>query len=193
MDYSVEARHEYAIGTLEQIKRGVDVTKTFDLAATMASFQEQARANASSPVLVPKLIGAYRRITFAFSNPEGTGGTLERRVDISDKTQFAVHPSLVQIGYDLAVTNKVIVSAYMGAESSRMRIVPYQDLKSEGKDMADLSQLMKQGFEKRLRLDQISREEKLNWLTLLRQLLTSEGLTKNEYDALMSNSGAVLL
>ncbi len=193
MDYSVEAKHEYAIGTLEQIKRGVDVPKTFDLDATVSSFREQAREGSSSPVLIPKIIGAYRRIKFTFSNPECSGKTLEKRVDISDKTTFDVHPSLVQIGYDQTVINKAVVSAYMGAESSRMIIVPYQDLKSEGKDMEDLSQLMTQSFERQLRLKQITREERLEWLTLMRQLLTSEGLAKNEYEALMSSSGAVLL
>lgn len=186
MDYTVKVKHEYAVGGLDKIKKGIDISKTFDLDKAKLLFQEQK--SDSSLILVPNIIGAYRRGIIIF-NPEGEGEPLERRID-SDKTGFDTHPSLVQIGYDPSVLDNKIISDYIGLESSRMRIVPYEELRTEGEVLRELSELTAQ------RLESIEEEPSADEMKLLirlsKQILDTEGLTKAEWDILQKFSDSDL-
>lgn len=178
MVYTVTVKHEYAVGGLADIKKGVDVSKIFDLGEAKLLFQKPK--SGSSLILVPNIIGVYRAVIIAL-NPNGEGEPLERRIG-PDENSFDTHPSLVQIGYDPDVLNNDIISNYIGPESSRMRIIPYEEIRTESEELRELSELVAQRIESIG--EQPSSEEMQLLIRLAKQMLDTEGLTKAEWEIL---------
>ncbi len=187
--YKVEVKHDYTIGGLEQVKKGdfKDKTRFCDLDEVKHIFQEKNKE--SSLIMVPHIIGAYRRINITF-NPDSGKGVVKRDSGLEAHEGFEVHPSLVQIGYDSSSLNRKTISDYIGSESSRMRIVPYEDLKIAEKELKTFSELMQKRFES-LGQDP-SEEEWTQMIRLSKDMLHLQGLTKHEYDLLKKYSDMAL-
>jgi len=178
----VKLKHEYAVDTLNVIKKGVGINKTFDLAKVVDSFLEQSKNK--SFITIPIAIGAYRRATIF----EGNVDDLDKisydnglRIDSSDES-FDVHPSLVKIGYNPQILSKDVLTKFIGPESVRMVMCPYTDL---GKD----SDIFKQ-YEilTQQRINSLDKEPAGDQMLMLGDLLSrmkdTDGLTSNEWKSL---------
>ena len=193
MDYNIELRHEYAIGGLDQIKTGNlddEVTRTFDLNETKSLFLLGHVGIDRSSLILPKIIGAYRRVKITV-NPIKNRKAQELRLDHGLQEGFDVHPSLVQIGFEPEFLTREIVSDYIGPESTRIRIVPYEELRAEGEDLKKLSALVAQRFEspEKKPTDEVMKLV----VSLAKSIKDSEGLTRPEYDLMMNSSEYTLI
>ncbi len=183
MDYAVEILQEYAIGSMEDIKKGTKVTKISSLDEIKTSFQQQS--NSSSLILMPTIIGVYRRIGIR-PTPNSGAEYLEEKVDFTDKEQFDTHPSLVQIGYDPFLFKRNIISNFIGSESSRMLITPYQELNQGGADLMEYEGIisLRMYFLKR----GPTKDEMKQTVDVLKRLIVSEGITKSDYEMMQKHS-----
>ena len=193
---SIKVQHEYAIGSLEDIKKGNmlgdNVKRTFDLEEAVSSYKSN-NGNGSSLIYVPNLIGVYRRVQIGFHPNNPTGETVNRDCASEPYEGFDVHPSLVQIGFDTESFKVGVISDYIGDESRRMVIVPYQNLNSGSDALKKFSDLTARRFKGFSESKESSKEERKEYLTLVRELLKTDGLTKPDYDALMNRSDIMLL
>ncbi len=193
---SVKIQHEYAIGSLYDVKRGNlvsdSIKKTFDLEEAV-SLYESNKGNGSSLIYVPNLIGVYRRIQIGFHPENPTGETVSRDCASEPYEGFDVHPSLVQIGFDPESFNVGALCDYIGEESRRMVITPYLNLDSGSDALRKFSDLTARRFNGMTEGKEFSKEERREYQTLIRELLKTDGLDKQCYNSLMNSSDIMLL
>lgn len=193
---SIEVRHEYAIGNLEDIKKGdmlgkTIVKRTYNLEEAVSAYESNNK-NVSSLIHVPNLIGVYRRAKIAFS-PDNPTGEVTRDCASEPYEGFEVHPSLVQIGFDPESFKVGVICDYIGDESRRMVIVPYKNLKSGTNALKKFSKLTAKRLKGFTKSKEFSKEERREYLTLIRELLKADGLTNPDYDAFINSSSIILL
>jgi hypothetical protein len=186
--------HQYAIGNLSAIKMGElspsfeDMTRTFNLEKAKEYFKSQSKS--SSLIISPKLIGVYRRFI-----PGGCIEDLDSYENASLLTlglktdkDFEVHPSLVQIGFDPSMIEKGVIREFIGSESERMLIVPYTNLKPSGESLRKFSGLTSKLFTQFLEGEEIDKAGREEYLSIVKELSQTEGLTMMDYMFLKADS-----
>ena len=174
MENQFKIKHEYIIGSLDRIKKGEieDLPKTFDLEEAKLLFPTYLKD--SSSIILPDILGVYRRFLVGDEN-----APYEKR--IGTEFNFQVHPSLVQIGYDSNLFDREILSQFIGDQSSRMKIVPYEELRIEGENFKKLSELYVKRLRNAIKGNLPTKEESNLVNKLVRDVLSSDGLTFPEY------------
>jgi len=188
---TVEIRHEYAIGTIERIKEGDILRKrcerTYDLEEAI-NIYESSFNNPESLIIMPGLIGVFRRIRIGFEHENSTGEIIENDCISEPLAEYDVHPSLVQIGYNPESFNVGLISDLIGPESKRMVIVPYRELRSKSDNLKLFSDLTSKRMANFPLVKPLTNKENVEYLTLIRELLKTDGLIKSNYDALRDSS-----
>jgi hypothetical protein len=175
--------HNYAVGTLDVIKKGLDVPKTFNLANIVNSFLEQN--NHKSLIISPVVIGVYRKASIFEEIPsEGFDNIdYDKGLIIEPLNEFFdVHPSLVQVGYDPKILEKDIIRSFIGPESARMVMRPYTELGQISEQFKRFENLCEKRFNA-LNKEPVEEEIKL-LLELSMKMIYTDGLTNNEWATL---------
>ncbi len=191
--------HEYAVGNIHAITIGnlkSNVERTFDLKKALSSYSKR-RAGNTSLIVLPEVIGVYRRIIMGVNfSPESD---MEQALEESDEDTLGIHlslnvqdkpridPNLVQVGYDYELFKLNFIIDFLGYESNRMIVVPYQQLKPAGEDLLKYSELTYRRLGDVLKGKQPTKEDRGIYLNLVKRMLQTEGLMRPEFDMFMNS------
>ncbi|MEK6913741.1 MAG: hypothetical protein AABW47_03665 [Nanoarchaeota archaeon] len=143
-----------------------------------------------SLIISPTLIGVYRR----FVPTEYLGDPIFCKnpslitcgFDLDNVPE--VHPQLVQIGFDPSMLERGVIQDYLGSESERMLIVPYTNLKPSGETLQRFSSLASKFSDLVSNTHKIEDSDKEAYISLIKELSRTEGLTEREYELFRKNS-----
>jgi len=173
---NLELYHQYAIGSTKDIKtyRLKDIETTRDLEKAVSIFEKRDTFSV-------KIIGVYLKADVFPENSTGKGEVRE----IHDSREFDVYQSLVQIGFDPRSFNRDSLRTYIGIESARMLIAPYQELSSGSDYFAEFCDFTIKRFKKMG--SSMTVPKTTDYFTLLKKMLETDGLDKANYDAYIEN------
>ena len=194
-DYESKVFREYAVGSLEEIKKGKlsehGIVRTFDLEEAKETY---SKANGNSVILLPKLLGVYWR--FGLFNKNYDGKNEVKNIDLDAGVKYSVAPSLVQVGYDPSIISKNIITDFLGHDTERILIKSYRELEPPGSEFLRFSDIVSRRYNNMVTEDkkimEITAEEEKELINVSRNLLLTEGLNRRIFDFLMSSEGGAL-
>jgi hypothetical protein len=182
MQPTIVLTNNYGLGTLSQIMRGEFVHATADLPEMKERYKEKSAGGGL--LISPMLIGVYRRALIT-SEGAGMAKVAPQKLEEMVRGEVAngVHGGLIQIGYSPDIWGDAgYIRDSLGGEQGRIKVLPYEKLASEGEAVKNLSTLSSKRLLLRENPDTSQDETDFRELVKLsRQILASEGLTRNEH------------